>query len=153
MIPTNVTRASAEVTTKIEAHEKRSSRAPEMRIPRVPPAPANPAQIPTALGRSSGGNTLVIVDSVPGMISAAPIPMIARTAISWDGVPTETDTSGGKTEHDHAGDQSASPTVPVAEGASGKEQCGQCQPVGVDDPLLIGLAGADARGEMSGARW
>ena len=40
--------------------------------------PANPAQMPTAFARSSGGNTLVIVDSVPGMTSAAPIPVSAR---------------------------------------------------------------------------
>ena len=47
-------------------------------MPSVPPAPAKPAQMPTALARSSGGNTLVIVDSVPGMISAAPMPINAR---------------------------------------------------------------------------
>ena len=34
----------------------------------MPPAPAKPAQMPTALARSSGGNTLVMVDSVPGMM-------------------------------------------------------------------------------------
>ena len=57
-----------------------------MRIPSVPPALANPAQIPTALARSSSGNTLVIVDRVPGIRRAAPMPITARSAISWLGV-------------------------------------------------------------------
>ncbi len=35
-----------------------------------------------ALARSWGGNTLVRIDSVAGMISAAPMPMTARRAIS-----------------------------------------------------------------------
>ena len=49
-----------------------------MSSPSVPPVPAKPAQMPTALARSSGGNTLVIVDRVPGMSSAAPMPISAR---------------------------------------------------------------------------
>ncbi len=56
-----------------------------MRMPSVPPAPAKPAQMPTALARPSGGKTLVIVERVPGMISAAPMPMSARRAMSWVG--------------------------------------------------------------------
>ena len=54
-------------------------------MPRVPPAVAKPAQMPTALARSSWGNTLVIVDRVPGINNAAPIPIAARSAISWPG--------------------------------------------------------------------
>ena len=53
----------------------------------MPPAPANPAQIPTALARSSGGNTLVMVESVPGMSNAAPTPMSARRPISCSADP------------------------------------------------------------------
>ena len=33
-----------------------------------------PAQVPIALPRSSGGNALEMIDSVPGIISAAPLP-------------------------------------------------------------------------------
>ncbi len=51
-------------------------------MPSVPPAVAKPAQMPTALARSSGGKTLVIVESVPGISSAAPMPIAARSAIS-----------------------------------------------------------------------
>ena len=73
--------ASPAVTRKIEPHQNCSSSAPDTRMPSVPPAPAKPAQMPTALARSSGGNTLVMVDSVPGMRSAAPRPVSARSAM------------------------------------------------------------------------
>ena len=41
-----------------------------------------------ALPRSSRGNTLEMIDSVAGMISAPPAPITARTAISWSAVST-----------------------------------------------------------------
>lgn len=43
---------------------------------------AKPDQVATPLERSSGGKAAVIVDSVPGMIIAAPRPMTARQTIS-----------------------------------------------------------------------
>ena len=51
-------------------------------MPSVPPAPAKPAQMPMARARSSGGNTLVMVERVPGMMSAPPSPVRARKAMS-----------------------------------------------------------------------
>jgi len=39
-----------------------------------------PAQVPIALPRSCGGKALVMIDSVAGIISAAPMPWIARPA-------------------------------------------------------------------------
>ena len=53
-----------------------------MNRPMVPPAPAKPAQTPTARARPSGGKTLVMVDRVPGMMNAAPSPATTRAAIS-----------------------------------------------------------------------
>ena len=91
IMPTQATAASAAVRTKTEPQANCSSSAPDARMPRVPPAPAKPAQMPTALARSSGGNTLVMVDSVPGMSSAAPIPMSARSAMSSLGEPASAD--------------------------------------------------------------
>ena len=41
-----------------------------------------PAQVPIALPRSCGGKALVMIDSVAGIISAAPMPWIARPATS-----------------------------------------------------------------------
>ena len=77
-----VTTETAAVAKKIDCHENWPSIQPEASIPSVPPAPANPAQMPTARARSSGGNTLVMVDRVPGMISAPPRPVSARKAMS-----------------------------------------------------------------------
>ncbi len=59
---------------------------------------ANPAQTPTAIARFSGGNTLVIVDRVPGMISAAPMPVIARKAMSDAPLSASADRIGADAE-------------------------------------------------------
>ena len=74
--------ARTALTTKIAPHHHCSSSAPPTSMPRMPPAPANPAHTPTAFARPSGGNTLVIVDNVPGMINAAPTPVTTRQPIS-----------------------------------------------------------------------
>ncbi len=41
-----------------------------------------PAHVPIAFPRSAGGNALVMIDSVAGIISAAPTPWTARQATS-----------------------------------------------------------------------
>ena len=47
------------------------------------PTPLVPAQKPIARCRSAGSlNMFVMIDSVDGMISAPPMPMLARAAIS-----------------------------------------------------------------------
>ena len=43
--------------------------------PSATPTPAVAVQMAIAFGRSSAGNTLVMIDSVAGMMSAAPTPM------------------------------------------------------------------------------
>jgi hypothetical protein len=77
--------ASVTFTAKTDGHENHSSSAPESSRPKIAPAPAMPAQMPTARPRSSGGKTLVMIDSVVGITSAAPTPMTARSPISVDG--------------------------------------------------------------------
>ena len=55
--------------------------------PRAMPTPLVPAQKPIARCRSPASrNRSVMIDSVVGIISAPPIPMLARAAIS---MPTE----------------------------------------------------------------
>ncbi len=61
--------------------------------PSATPSPAVPAQTPIALPRSVVGNTFVMIESVAGMISAPPMPMNARVAISWSAVFTSADAS------------------------------------------------------------
>ena len=67
---------------KTEPHQKCSSRSPEVTGPIAAPAPEMPAQMAIALARSRPGKTLVRIDSVEGMMNAAPTPMIARPAIT-----------------------------------------------------------------------
>ena len=109
----------------------------------MPPAPANPAQIPTALARSSGGKMLVIVESVPGMIRAAPMPIRARYPISWPDEPANARERGGAAEEREPDEQRAPAAVAIAERAGREEERGQGQRVGVDDPLLVRLAGPE----------
>ena len=61
--------------------------------PIATPMPAVPAHTPMARPRSWGGNTFVMIDSVAGMISAPPMPMNARVAISWSAEPANADAS------------------------------------------------------------
>src|SRR5215211_5498242 len=81
-VPTNARAASTTLRAKIEGQEKNSSKAPETRRLANVPAPATPAHTPTAPARSPGGNTLVTIESVIGMIIAAPTPETVLSAIS-----------------------------------------------------------------------
>ena len=74
---------SGTLTRNTEPHQKCSSRNPPATGPTAAPAPASPAQMAMARARSWGGKTLVRIDSVDGMIRAAPTPMSARKAVSW----------------------------------------------------------------------
>ena len=105
--------------------------------------------MPTAFARSSGGKMLVIVDSVPGMSSAAPMPMTARSAMSWPGdVGERAPAPAAAAEDADADDQRAPAAVAVAERAGRQQQRGERQRVGVDDPLLLGLARPEVRRQV-----
>ena len=55
---------------------------PPTKSPIGAPMPAIAAHIPMAFGRSSGGKTVTTIDSVDGIIIAAPSPMTARAAMT-----------------------------------------------------------------------
>ena len=74
--------ATGTLTRNTDVQSKYSSSRPPNSGPRPMPIEAMPAQMPIALPRSSRGKTLVRIDSVAGMISAPPMPMAARIAIS-----------------------------------------------------------------------
>jgi hypothetical protein len=80
--------ASVTLTANTDGHENHSSNVPERSRPMIAPAPAMPAQMPTARPRSWGGKTLVMIDRVVGITSAAPTPITARRPISVDGALT-----------------------------------------------------------------
>ncbi len=67
---------------KIEPYQKCSRRNPLHTGPIAPAAPVKLAQIAMAFVRSPGGNTLIKIDKVDGMMNAAARPMSARQAIS-----------------------------------------------------------------------
>ena len=87
---------SAKITTgtftrNTEPHQKWLSNHPPTIGPIAMPRPETPAQMPIARPRSSAGKTFVRIDNVEGMISAPPIPMSARVAISVFADPANAD--------------------------------------------------------------
>ena len=63
------------LTRKTEPYQKWPSSQPLATGPMAPAAPVTLAQMAMALVRSSGGKTLTRIDSVDGMMNAAPTPM------------------------------------------------------------------------------
>src|SRR5829696_7705844 len=75
------------LTRNTEPHQKCFRRYPPTTGPNATPSPATPDQIAIALARSRSGNVFVRIDSVEGMIAAAPTPISARLAISSSAEP------------------------------------------------------------------
>lgn len=75
-------------TRNTDPHQKWLKSQPPAIGPAATPNPVVPDQMPIARARApSSVNTLVSIDSVEGMIPAAPMPMQARVATRWSGVP------------------------------------------------------------------
>src|SRR6476659_8695956 len=69
-------------TRNTDPYQNRDSNTPVETGPMAPAAPTTPAQMAIAFVRSSGGNTFTRIDSVDGMMNAAPNPIAARAAMS-----------------------------------------------------------------------
>jgi hypothetical protein len=82
MPSSSATAATGTLTRKTDDHSNHSSSSPPARGPSPIPTAARAAQIAIALPRSSPVKTLAMIESVAGMISAAPMPIAARTAIT-----------------------------------------------------------------------
>ena len=77
------TRTIGTLTRSTEPHQKCSSSQPPVTGPRATLRPLVADQMPIALARSIGsGKTLTRIASVAGKISAAPMPIAPRAAIS-----------------------------------------------------------------------
>ena len=111
--------------------------------PSTPARPAVPAQTPIALPRSRAGKTLVMIDSVAGMMNAPPMPMNARVAMSWSDGRRERRRERAEPEHDQAELQRAAPAEPVAEAAAGEQQAREHERVRVDHPLQLAVRGVE----------
>ena len=81
-VPISASTARSTLRPKKELQLKNSSSRPEPSRPITAPAPTTPTQTPTAWALSSGGNDVVMIDSVVGITSAAPTPIAARSPIS-----------------------------------------------------------------------
>ena len=82
--------------------------------------------MPMALPRSTGSvKTLVMIDSVAGMMNAPPMPMNARVAISTSGRPGEGRGQRTDPEEGQAEGQGLVPAEAVAEGAGGEQEAGE----------------------------
>ena len=103
------------------------------------PMPATPAQMPMALPSSLPEKTLVIIERVEGMISAAPMPMKARPAISWSASPANDEPSEAAPKITRPMVKRPLASEAVAHAAHGQQQAGEDEDVGVDHPLQVAL--------------
>ena len=78
--------ATGRLRKKIARQETSSVSQPPISGPSASAIADTPAQVPIALPRSSGGNALAMIDSVPGIMNAAPTPWTAREATSQPSV-------------------------------------------------------------------
>lgn len=85
IVPAAARTASTTLRAKKLFHENHSRSSPDANRPSTAPPPATPTHSPTARPRSSGGNEVVITDSVVGMTNAAPTPITARQAMTTVG--------------------------------------------------------------------
>ena len=122
------------MATKVARQVLHSRRSPQPSMPRMAPEVAKPAQTLTARPRCAAGKTAVIVDSVPGMIIAAPMPMTTRHAMSARRRLGSRRAERGEAEDDGADEQQRPPAEPVAERAEGQHEGGEGDGVAVGDP-------------------
>ena len=135
------TRASSDDRDVDEEHrpyQKRPSSQPLTTGPMAPAAPRKLAQMAMALGRSSGGKTLIRIDRVEGMISAPASPMTARQAMSSHMAVREGGQPGRRRRKTTQPElERALAAEAVAERAGGEQAAGEHQRVDGDDPLEL----------------
>ena len=98
----------------------------------------------------SGGNTLVMIDSVAGMMNAPPMPMNARVAMSWSDVFANADAQRAEAEHRRARTAARRAAEAVTEAAGGEQQAREHERVRVDHPLQLAVASRRGRGRCVG---
>ena len=79
--PTIASAITGRYTRNADPNQKWPSTYPVMTGPIDPAMPVVVAQMAMALARSRGGNTFTRIDSVDGMMNAAPTPIAARQAM------------------------------------------------------------------------
>ena len=104
--------------------------------------------MPIAFALSSGGKLEVMIDSVTGMIIAAPTPATTRARIIIAGVvATSAPTVATPNTTSPASSTGLAPE-PVADRADRQQQRGERDRVGVDDPQHVALRRAEVDGHL-----
>ena len=117
-----------------------SSSQPPLAGPMPTPMPATAAQMPIAFARSPAGKTLVMIDSVVGMISAPPMPMSALVTMSMFADSAKAEASDAPPKMASPADECTAAAEAIAKGAHGEQEPGEDEGVGVDDPLELAAA-------------
>ena len=81
-VTTTAPTATGRLRKKIDCQETFSTRKPPTTGPIASASALTPAHVPIALPRSAGGNALEMIERVPGIMNAAPMPWTARPATS-----------------------------------------------------------------------
>ena len=81
-VTTTAIAATGKLRKKIDCHETLSTKKPPTTGPIASAIADTPAQVPIALPRSCGGKALEMIESVAGIMNAAPMPWTARPVIS-----------------------------------------------------------------------
>ena len=110
---------------KIARHVTSSVSQPPTSGPSASAIADTPAHVPIALPRSAGGNALVMIESVAGIISAAPTPWTARGGDQPALGRREADRRGRGGEDDDADQEHLAAPEDVAEAAAGDQQDGE----------------------------
>ena len=120
--------------------------------PSAPPTPAKPAHTATAFGRSWNGKQFMTIERVAGMMNAAPMPITARAAISWLGSLAKLAMTAAPPNTTSPNCERALATEAITERARRQQHAGEHEGVGVDEPLQLRAAGAEARSGSSAGR-
>ena len=128
---------------KIARQPTCSVRKPPSTGPIASASAETPAQVPIALPRSWAGKASVTIESVAGIISAAPTPWTTRLATSISEFDGEPGGGRGEGEDDDADQEHRAAPEDVAEPAAGREQDGEGERVAVDRPLEAGEVGVE----------
>ena len=110
--------------------------------PRASARPDTAAHTPSASARvSRSGYTCLMMESVPGSLAAAPIPMIDPTGDEPIDVARQRGHDGAATEDGDADQHDPLAAEDVAEHPGDEHEAGECERVAVDHPLQRGDPG------------
>ena len=125
------------LTKKIQFQLMLSTIRPPTSGPIASASAETPAQMPIAWPRCRGGNVAVMIESVAGFISAAPMPCTARAPIRKPAFGASPQASDESEKIARPIDEDLAPAEHVGELAAGDQQRREDERVAGDDPLEL----------------